>query len=428
MRKVASWGTWLGALAIGVGCGGEGSTGEPGADVGDNAAAITSATGTGPTGFATGVTGGAGGPVVRVTTPAELEYELCRNAVGGTCLDQDSRVIEIASIIDLTDSEGIGTATGCYATQVCAPPAKSEVTLAMYPYQQPYCQGKPTSMYTYQVAGLQGMLVGSNKTVIGTGSGAGVKGKGFLLQTGVSNIIIRNLSITDINHGLVFGGDAITVADASRVWIDHDYIARIGRQFIVTGTGDKTGASDEVTISNNEFDGRTEYAARCDGVHYWNLLLYGHGGVTLAGNWIHDFSGRAPRIDAGSDGTTVQIVDNYFQHGTWHALDYEGSPTQVLMEGNYFDGVSQPVVTPESDVGRLYGIYDQTAASHAACSGALGRWCRANVSAPAPSQDYLVQDADVLQTARAVSGRLVKPYSASAVPTIVREHAGVGHI
>jgi hypothetical protein len=76
------------------------------------------------------------------------------------------------------------------------------------------------------------------------------------------------------------------------------------------------GTAGHVTISDNEFDGRTTWSAGCNGKHYWTMLLIGLSDFyTLSGNWFHDLSGRAPHF--GTDYTSSQIVvhaiNNYFQ-------------------------------------------------------------------------------------------------------------------
>lgn len=384
----------------------------------------------GAPGFAAGVTGGAGGPVVRVRTASELKRELCRSADGSGCTDSEPRVIELDSTIDLSDSEGVGQAPGCFATTVCGAgsASKSEITLTVYDWQKGYCNNKQTSSYRYKVAGLSGLLVGSNKTVIGAGANAGIKGKGLDLKGGVRNIIVRNLSITDINEGMVWGGDALTVSNAQRVWIDHNRFARVGRMFLVTGTGDQRGVADEITVSNNEFDGRSAWSSGCDGTHYWNILLAANGRLTMVGNWLHDFSGRGPRIDSGPQGATIHLVNNLFERGSWHALDYDGSSTRVLSEGNYYANVKVPVVTQPSGSAQMFGFYRQTEATKSICLGALGRWCNVNLVVPRPDADFTVQDTSVLAAMKTLSSRIVKPYSAAAVPETVRANAGVGKI
>lgn len=59
----------------------------------------------------------------------------------------------------------------------------------------------------------------------------------------------------------VWGGDAIAIDGGSNIWIDHNFVQNIGRQFIATGYGAVT----KTTISNNVFDGDTTYSPYCDG-------------------------------------------------------------------------------------------------------------------------------------------------------------------
>ncbi|MBE3043458.1 hypothetical protein IMZ48_12980 [Candidatus Bathyarchaeota archaeon] len=76
------------------------------------------------------------------------------------------------------------------------------------------------------------------------------------------------------------------------------------------------GAAGHVTISDNEFDGVTEWSAGCNGQHYWAMLLIGDSDlVTLAGNWFHDISGRSPHLgtDQSTSGAIVHATNNLFQ-------------------------------------------------------------------------------------------------------------------
>jgi pectin lyase len=70
-------------------------------------------------------------------------------------------------------------------------------------------------------AGVLGITVKSNKSLLGSGSSGVIKGKGLRIVSGASNIIIQNIAITDINPKYVWGGDAITINNADMVWIDH---------------------------------------------------------------------------------------------------------------------------------------------------------------------------------------------------------------
>ena len=51
-----------------------------------------------------------------------------------------------------------------------------------------------------------------------------------MITDDVSNILVRNLSIADINGAVIWGGEAITIDNASGIWLDHNCIARIGRR------------------------------------------------------------------------------------------------------------------------------------------------------------------------------------------------------
>ena len=80
------------------------------------------------------------------------------------------------------------------------------------------------------------------------------------------------------------------------------------------------GPAGAVTISDNEFDGVTEWSAGCNGKHYWTMLLIGESDTyTLAGNWFHDVSGRAPHLGTDMTESTVLVhaVNNYFQVCLW---------------------------------------------------------------------------------------------------------------
>jgi len=373
-------------------------------------------------GFGRSVTGGAGGSTVRVSTMDQLRQALCNTTSGGYCTDTTSRIIEVASTIDFTDTEGSAQVTGCYATQICSAPAKTEITVLTNP-SYTHCNGKNQFDVSYKKAALRGLLVGSNKTLVGVGQDGVIKGKGLLLMGGVKNIIIRNLSFTDIAQGLVFGGDGITVSDASRVWIDHNYFARIGRQMIVTGTGDKSGKVTDMTISWNEFDGRNDYSPYCNGKHYWNLLFYGKGNVTFANNWLHDFSGRAPQI--GGD-TTVHMLSNYFSNGSWYALSTLDNTVRVLAEGNDFENVSVPILN-DSNSGDVYALLAQTPAAESACQSAIGRGCVPNKLTSAANVDGFTQDSAVLDAAMsAPAGTIVTPAEADNVKKAIQARAGVG--
>lgn len=194
-------------------------------------------------GFGSAATGGLGGEVVQVRSTKALKYELCRSYSFGHCNDNSPREIQVAGTIDFTGTEGQGEGQGCQYGSACSAPYKSESLLFM-DGNDAHCDGEEKTLVGFDRAGKRPLEIGSNKTVIGVGPSATIKGKGLRLN-GVSNVFIRNLTISDINQGVIFAGDAIAIARADLVWIDHNRFHNIGRQMIAGGFGPTTN----ITIS-----------------------------------------------------------------------------------------------------------------------------------------------------------------------------------
>ncbi len=377
-----------------------------------------------PIGFGRGVTGGHGGAVVTATTAAELAAALCDSVVSGACADATPRTIRLESVIDFRSTEGTATSQGCvYADNGCTLNGHTELVLN----QETFCSGKTLSSITYDAAGTNPMLVGSNKTVIGIGASAGWKGKGLLLKGGVSNVIIRNLSITDINEGIIWAGDGIAMDGVSGVWIDHDYLARIGRMMIVSGFGTAAG----VTLSNNTFDGTTLCGHYCDGRHYWNALFTGADqSITFIGNRIYSMSGDAPQLGtppSGASGGAVHLVNNYYDALSQKAI-IPASGILSLVEGNYFSDASglEPIWQP-SGLPVFAPLDAAIATANVDCQAALGRNCSGN-RASSGSADFIM-DATVMPAIQATPAYVtgmgaVTPLSSAQVPASVGAAAG----
>lgn len=376
---------------------------------------------TAPQGFGAGTTGGAGGEVVRVTTRTQLEQALCRShSPGGACNDNAPRIVELATAIDYTNTEGRSSGVGCYPYKACTAPYKPE-SLVPLNESDTHCAGKPLTQIAYDAAGKHPLDVGSNKTLIGIGAAGALKGKGLRLH-GAKNVIIRNLTFSDINEGIVFAGDAISLDDTDHVWIDHNRFQRIGRQMIVDGFGPATN----VTISWNDFDGNSAYSSGCNGKHYWNVLLdAAQQTVTLSNNWFHAFAGRAPKIVG--DSAFLHLVNNLFQDGSWHALDAD-QPANVLMEGNVFENVDTPIT--RTTTAHVFGaLGNPDAAAQAQCQASLGRTCVGNLAEPVPAFNGFRQDSAVMQALRSiVPARIVTPDPANKVVAAIKANAGPGHL
>jgi pectin lyase len=225
------------------------------------AAAVTGAA----EGFAKGVTGGGTATPVYPTTTAQLVSYLG---------DSQARVIMLDRTFDFTGTEGTTTATGCAPWGTAS---GCQLAINKDNWCTNYEPSAAKVSVTYDNAGMLGITVGSNKSLIGVGSKGIIKGKGIRMVSGASNVIIQNIQITNLNPKYVWGGDAITLDNTDMIWIDHVTTSLIGRQHIVLGNN----PSGRVTISNSKFDGQTSWSATCDTYHYWGMYFTGSNDVSL---------------------------------------------------------------------------------------------------------------------------------------------------
>ncbi|KAF5359983.1 hypothetical protein D9758_007593 [Tetrapyrgos nigripes] len=326
-----------------------------------------------PFGRATGTTGGGS---AAPATPTSLDQ------LNSWLSDSTARVIVLDKIFDYTTSEGTVTANAC-KPWTCSPNPQLAIDA------NNWCEsdGVPASTtVTYNAAGTTPLKVASNKTLLGKGNNAGLRGKGLKIS-GASNIIIQNIKIVDINAQYVWGGDALQIDGGNKIWIDHNYFQNIGRQMVVTGYGAVTAT----TFSNNVFNGQSTYSPFCNGEAYWTALFTGNGDqITFALNYLYMTSGRGPHVGVSTSddihflnfGTLEQAVTSKMFtftittsvgfHIDGHAIDPEVG-SKVLAEGNYFNTVSQPAL--EGD-GQTY--IPTTSAQATACQSLLGRNCVLN--------------------------------------------------
>ncbi|KAH7084677.1 pectin lyase fold/virulence factor [Paraphoma chrysanthemicola] len=307
-------------------------------------------------GFAKGVTGGGSATPVYPSTTTELINYL---------KDSSARVIVLTKTFDFTGTEGKVTESGCAPWGTGS---ACQVAINKDKWCDNYQPNAPkVSKITYDKAGVLGMTVGSNKSLIGQGAKGVIKGKGIRIVSGAKNIIVQNVRFTDINPEYVWGGDAITINGADLVWIDHVTTDLIARQHIVLGNS----ASNRVTISNCEINGATAWSATCDGHHYWGMYFTGSSDlVTLKGNYIHHTSGRSPKV-AGN--TLLHAVNNYFYANSQHAFEAD-SGAKIVAEGNVFQNVK--LAQQAGLAGKLYN--SASATTNTQCKTYLGHNCVAN--------------------------------------------------
>lgn len=209
-------------------------------------------------GFATGVTGGGD---AAAAVPSSIEE------LGEWLSDDTPRTIVIDKEWDFTGKTA--TEAGC-DRKSCSAANGGQLYLGDLSCGS---SDNVAASVTYDVAGSDPLVVGSNKSIIGSNGKGVLNGKGLRIARNAKNVIIQGITITNLNPGVVWGGDAIDLQGGNDgVWIDHNKISLIGRQFIVSHYD-----ASRFTISNNEFDGVTDSSATCNGNHYWTMMLNGDG-------------------------------------------------------------------------------------------------------------------------------------------------------
>ncbi|KAI1296045.1 polysaccharide lyase family 1 protein [Xylaria venustula] len=303
-----------------------------------------------PIGFASAATGGGSATTVYPTTIDELKSYLTSDS---------AQNIVISGTFDFSGSEGTQTFDACNSYS-CTPSNGGQALLNTLNG----CGSTATYSVTVDSAAYTPIYVKSNKSLIGK-NGATLNGKGLRIS-GVSNIIIQNIKITNLNPQYVWGGDAIAITDSTNVWIDHVTTSNLGRQHYSFGTG----ASNGITISNSFIDGRTSYSATCDGHTYWGLELVGSSDqITFYKNYVYYTSGRSPAL---SGNTLFHAVNNVWSSNSGHLIEGD-SDGKGLYEGNYF--LNSPTVVTSDFSGRLMS---SDASVVTECASYLGRNCVSN--------------------------------------------------
>ncbi|EHL02326.1 putative pectin lyase A [Glarea lozoyensis 74030] len=333
-------------------------------------------------GFAKGVTGGGSAAPVYPTTNAELVSYLG---------DSSARVIVLTKTFDFTGTEGKTTSAGCSPWGTAA---GCQIAI-----NKDNCDN----------AGVLGITVKSNKSLIGQGAKGVIKGKGIRMVSGAKNIIIQNIMITELNPRYVWGGDAITVNNADLIWIDRVTTSLIGRQHYVLGTD----ASNRITLSNNYINGVSSWSATCDGYHYWAIYLTGSNDlVTMKGNYIYHTSGRGPKV---SGNTLLHAVNNYWYDSTGHLFEAT-TGAYILAEGNVFQNIKTVVETPVT--GQILSV------PNAVCNTYLGRACQNNGFGSSGTFSY----ANTGFMSKFSGKNIASAAAYTGVAASVKATAGYGHI
>ncbi|WP_394617193.1 polysaccharide lyase family 1 protein [Lentzea sp. JNUCC 0626] len=181
---------------------------------------------------------------------------------------------------------------------------------------------------------VDGMLkVGSDKTVLGVGDGAGITGGGLNVSD-ANNVIIRNLNFKGSSD------DAIQVERSKNVWIDHNTISNAK-----DGAVDIKRGSDYVTVSwNHVYDqDKSMMLGHADdnGAEDSGALR-----VTYDHNWFEGDQ-RSPRVRYGNP---VHVYNNYYSDVDSYGVA-STTDAGVLVEANSFENTEDPYHLGEGDSG-----------------------------------------------------------------------------
>jgi pectate lyase len=198
-----------------------------------------------------------------------------------------------------------------------------------------------TTPYVYMNRNETTILVKSNKTLIGRGKTATITGATLYLQAGVSNVIVQNLTLQDVNPSLIEAGDAITIDGANHVWVDHCTFRRISDGFVdVVNTVD-TILPRDITISWNHFDGSNEYA--CSKQHNYTNTIE-NGTVTFHHNLYDHTLGCSPKV---SQTSKTHIFNSYWLNVLYYSIQVADT-AQATIQGNDFDTSKKPYYGSDS--------------------------------------------------------------------------------
>lgn len=225
----------------------------------------------------------------------------------------------------------------------------------------------------------------------------------------VSNIIIQNVKITNLNPKYVWGGDALSLSGTSNIWIDHVETSEPGRQHYSFGQDANHG----VTISNSFINGKTRYSASCNGHTYWGEEMVGKDdSITWYANHVFMTSGRSPAL---SGGTLLHAVNNVFSDNTGHLIEGGEAAARGLFEGNVFKTIGTTL-----DAGFKGKLFAANAGNAASCKAALGRNCEPNSYSNAPE----IKRADTGFLGEFKGSAVVKAASAASIANEVPKKAG----
>lgn len=173
--------------------------------------------------------------------------------------------------------------------------------------------------------------LGSNKTLVGLGRGALLRGASVAIGKDAENVILRNVALYDVNRGLLGAGDGLTISGAKDVWIDHVTLKWISDDFM-----DARDDARGVTLSWMRYDGTSPDA--CRGQHTRAAQIT-DATVTLHHTFFDHAESHAPLVSG--EQARAHIFDNLVQDNQGYGVG-SSCAAQVLLEATTFRTVMTP--------------------------------------------------------------------------------------
>lgn len=284
-----------------------------------------------PIGFAEGTTGGAGAAPESPGEWADLQ--------AATAHDE-------AKVIVFAEGDHDYRRTGSEITDqgVCPAECPNDASKTTY---QVLLEGETCAQALTTVPRNDRILrLGSNTTLMGLGRGASLRGVTLDFQES-ENIIVRNIALYDVNPGIIEAGDAFSLNQPSRVWIDHGTA-----KWISDGLMDLRAGSTGVTLSHMRYDGRSDFD--CEGSHPRTSLIT-DSEVTIHHSRFDHVRNNAPVV-IGSE-ARVHLLNNSYSNVSGWAIG-SGCQAVVLVEGSTFENVDAIALARDCDTATELGYLD----------------------------------------------------------------------
>ena len=174
----------------------------------------------------------------------------------------------------------------------------------------------------------------SHKTIVGIGANPTLRGE--LQISGVSNVVVQNLIITNPGPGAGGTGDGVRIYNGSHhIWVGHCSIYDCS-----DGLCDITNGSDYVTVSWCKF----YYTQQTE--HRFSMLVAssdtdaGQYRITLHHNWwAQGCDQRMPMSRYG----TIHLYNNYYSATNNSYCSNARTNAQFFSENNFYAGVDDPI-------------------------------------------------------------------------------------